>query len=144
MAISGVLKEQVGWYEATLPSKERRSRGHFSTPPRLVEHILDACGYTAGHDLTQIRVLDPACGSGNFLAGVASRLVSFGTRTNLSQEELAALISRNVWGFDPDPVSCFLAEMQLRAIHCLPTDLHIHQADGLALPWHSPGRAGHA
>jgi len=135
MAISGVLKEQVGWYEATLPLKERRSRGHFSTPPRLVEHILDACGYTADHDLTQIRVLDPACGSGNFLAGVAHRLVSFGTRTNLSQEELATLISRNVWGFDPDPVSCFLAEMQLRAIHCLPTDLHIHQADGLALPW---------
>ncbi|TMC19496.1 MAG: hypothetical protein E6J33_05605, partial [Chloroflexi bacterium] len=125
MAISGVLKEQVGWYEATLPLKERRSRGHFSTPPRLVEHILDACGYTAAHDLTQIRVLDPACGSGNFLAGVAHRLVSFGTRTNLSQEELATLISRNVWGFDPDPVSCFLAEMQLRAIHCLPTDLHI-------------------
>src|SRR6266581_5648486 len=135
MAISGVLKEQVGWYEATLPLKERRSRGHFSTPPRLVEHILDACGYTAAHDLTQIRVLDPACGSGNFLAGVAHRLVSFGTRTNLSQEELATLISHNVWGFDPDPVSCFLAEMQLRAIHCLPTDLHIHQADGLALPW---------
>src|SRR6266702_534732 len=135
MAISGALKEQVGWYEATLPSKERRSRGHFSTPPRLVEHIFDACGYTAAHDLTQIRVLDPACGSGNFLAGVAHRLVSFGTRTNLSQEELATLISRNVWGFDPDPVSCFLAEMQLRAIHCLPTDLHIHQADGLALPW---------
>src|SRR5947209_4557647 len=130
-----VLKEEVGWYEATLPSKERRSRGHFSTPPRLVEHILDACGYTAAHDLTQIRVLDPACGSGNFLAGVAHRLVSFGTRTNLSQEELATLISRNVWGFDPDPVSCFLAEMQLRAIHCLPTDLNIHQADGLALPW---------
>jgi len=135
MAISGALKEQVGWYEATLPSKERRSRGHFSTPPRLVEHILDACGYTATLDLTQIRVLDPACGSGNFLAGVARRLVSFGTRTNISQEELATLISRNVWGFDPDPVSCFLAEMQLRAIHCLPTDLHIHQADGLALPW---------
>ena len=42
-----VLKEQVGWYEGTLPLKERRSRGHFSTPPRLVEHILDACGYTA-------------------------------------------------------------------------------------------------
>src|SRR5205807_5174973 len=135
MAMSGALKEQVGWYEATLPLKERRSRGHFSTPPRLVEHILDACGYTAAHDLTQIRVLDPACGSGNFLAGVAHRLVSFGTRTNLSQEELATLISRIVWGFDPDPVSCFLAEMQLRAIHCLPTDLHIHQADGLALPW---------
>ena len=70
-----VLKEQVGWYEATLPLKERKSRGHFSTPPHLVDHILDACGYTSGHDLTRIRVLDPAFGSGNFLAGVSRRLV---------------------------------------------------------------------
>src|SRR5947208_1245036 len=135
MAIHGVLKEQVGWYEATLPLKERKNRGHFSTPPRLVEHILDACNYTADHDLTQIRVLDPACGSGNFLAGAARRLASFAIRNNLMQEELDALISRNVWGFDPDPVSCFLAEMHLRAIHRLPVNLHIHQADGLALPW---------
>ena len=111
-----VLEEQVGWYEATLSLKERRSRGHFSTPPRLVECILDACGYTASHDLTHIRVLDPACGSGNFLAEVARRLVSSAARANLSPEELTALISRNIWGFDSDPISCFLAEMQVRAI----------------------------
>src|SRR3989442_124898 len=135
MTIRGALKEQMGWYEATLPLKERKNRGHFSTPPRLVEHILDACGYTVDRDLTQIRVLDPACGSGNFLAGATRRLASFAMRNNLSQEELAALISSDIWGFDPDPVSCFLADMQLRAIHRLPAHLHIHQADGLALPW---------
>src|SRR2546423_10776839 len=89
MTIRGALKEQMGWYEATLPLKERKNRGHFSTPPRLVEHILDACGYTVDRDLTQIRVLDPACGSGNFLAGATRRLASFAMRNNLSQEELA-------------------------------------------------------
>ena len=69
----GVQKEQLGWYEATLPLQERRSRGHFSTPPLLVEHILDACGYTPDKNLTNIRVLDPACGSGNFIAPFAKR-----------------------------------------------------------------------
>jgi len=135
MAMRGVLKEQIGWYEATLPLKERRNRGHFSTPPRLVEHILDACGYTADKNLTHIRVLDPACGSGNFLAEVVRRLGSFGTRNHLPEKEIAGLIKRNVWGFDPDPVSCFLAQMQLGANRCAPRSLHIHQADGLALAW---------
>ena len=95
MAMRGDLKEQVGWYEATLPLKERRNRGHFSTPPRLVEHILDACGYTADKNLTHMRVLDSACGSGNFLAEVARRLASFGVRNNLPQKEIAGLIQRS-------------------------------------------------
>jgi SAM-dependent methyltransferase len=143
----------LSWYEASLPSSERKTRGHFSTPPLLVEQILDACGYTPGHDLSSMRVLDPACGSGNFLAGAARRLVASGQRMGLSHERIISLVQRNVWGFDPDPVACFLAEMQVRtalAEACPPVGgptkgtrspktyrqpLHIHQTDGLVLPW---------
>src|SRR5438552_16052294 len=152
MAVQSIFKEHVSWYEATLSVKERRSLGHFSTPPRLVEHILDACGYTTDKNLANIRVLDPACGSGNFLVGAARRLLAFGTRTDLTQTELTTLMQRNIWGFDADPISCFLAEMQLRttiagelvegAMHWGPewgvrTSWHIHQADGLALRWNN-------
>jgi len=150
--VYGILEKQITWYEASLSLQERRGRGHFSTPPWLVEHILDACGYTPDSDLRATRVLDPACGSGNFLAAAAHRLVSFVTRTGLPQEECAALIQRNLWGFDPDPVSCFLSEMQLSAavtpsvesvdalmpITVAATRWHIHQADGLALQWPEP------
>ncbi len=151
----GVQKEQVGWYEATLPLQERRSRGHFSTPPLLVERILDACGYTPDKDLTGIRLLDPACGSGNFIVAAARRLLSSTAHARLPAQEIISLVQRNVWGFDPDPVSCFLAQMQLSAAieneigtdqnittpatpTTLATSLHIHQADGLALPWREP------
>ncbi len=142
MAKSGVevlideqLKDQIAWYETGLPLMERKKRGHFSTPPLLVEQILDACGYIPGNDLTRVRVLDPACGSGNFLAGAAQRLLACGTRTGLTLEENTALVQRNLWGFDPDPVCCFLAEMQLHTIINSSVPLHIHQADSLALPW---------
>ncbi len=108
------LNEPLNWYEANLPSKERKRRGHFSTPPSLVEQILDACGYTSHADLAQVRVLDPACGGGNFLAGAARRLVAFATHRGLDQEAQIALVQRNLWGLDPDPVACFLTEMQLR------------------------------
>ena len=129
-------KEQLNWYESNLPLRERKKRGLFSTPPALVQAILDACGYSPEANLAQVRVLDPACGSGNFLVAAAQRLVMFSRHNGLSQQEQAALISRNLWGLDPDPIACFLAEMQLRnLLQNAETDLHIHQADALALPW---------
>ncbi len=136
MVTRDLQKEQLSWYESDLPLRERKKRGHFSTPPMLVEWILDACGYSSEANLTQVRMLDPACGSGNFLVGAAQRLAAFSRRTGLTQIEHAALISQNLWGLDPDPVACFLAEMQLHA--CLGDAnmrLHIHQADALVLPW---------
>jgi hypothetical protein len=143
MAKNRVLtEEQYTWYETSLPLTERKKRGHFSTPPLLVEKILDACGYVPDNDLTQVRVLDPACGSGNFLVGAAQRLLAFSIRTGLSLEECAFILQRNLWGIDPDPISCFLAEMHLRTVihsaasHTIPfTSLHIHQADSLVLHW---------
>ena len=140
----------LSWYEASLPSKERKRRGHFSTPPSLVARVLDACGYLPGADLARIRVLDPACGGGNFLAAAARRLLAYSRLRGLDQAVQIALVQRNLWGFDPDPVACFLAEMQLRAAvqevwrgqacYSQETPLHdhvlqVHQADGLTLPW---------
>ncbi len=148
------------WYEASLPTRERKTRGHFSTPAPLVEDILDACGYTPERDLSQIRVLDPACGSGNFLTGATKRLMAFGERAKHPEQVIATSIERNIWGFDPDPVACFLAEMHLYATytnnisrlrggpaspprrgHASPLrqeqalPFHIHQADALTLRW---------
>ena len=137
-----LVEEQFTWYETNLPLLERKKRGHFSTPPRLVEKILDACYYTPDNDLTQVRVLDPACGSGNFLIEAARRLQAFSVRAGLSSRECALLLQRNLWGIDPDPISCFLAEMHVQTIiHSSAsrptpfTPLHIHQADSLVLPW---------
>src|SRR5947209_5230628 len=125
--------QQIGWYETSLPLTERKKRGHFSTPPYLVEQILDACGYKSQADLAHIRVLDPACGSGNFLVGATQRLAASCKHKQLSQEEQALLVQRNIWGFDPDPVSCFLAKMQMYSM--MNIHPHIHQADSLTLPW---------
>jgi hypothetical protein len=131
-----------GWYEVGLPADERKRRGHFSTPHALVEQILDACGYNATSAILHLRLLDPACGSGNFLACAARRLCVAALDGGLSREQAGELVRRNLWGLDPDPVACLLAEMQVRAAAesvggSLPPapPLHIHQADSLALPW---------
>lgn len=136
-------KEALNWYEAGLSAQERKVRGHFSTPPLLVHKILDACGYTGDADLSRLRVLDPACGSGNFLVEAASRMLISGQQRGEEPKSILASLQRTLWGFDPDPVACFLAEMQVRhriaqelplKPHVMPR-LHIHQADGLALMW---------
>jgi SAM-dependent methyltransferase len=134
--------KKPGWYEAGLPMKERKRRGHFSTPPELVALILDACGYTPDRDLSTLRVLDPACGGGNFLAAATRRLLFSALQRHTSPSEAIEALRRNLWGLDPDPVACFLAEMQMRTVLAaeLPesdvSGLHIHQGDGLVLPWH--------
>lgn len=154
----------LDWYEANLPVKERKLRGHFSTPPQLVKQILDACGYIPQRELAPIRVLDPACGSGNFVAEATQRLVTYGKQAGLSGAAIAELVRHNIWGFDPDPVACFLAEMQMRnaffdqdmleremeegseklkrssnkGMHI--GNVQIHQADGLAFPWQQGGQ----
>src|SRR5581483_431895 len=117
-----IANDILNWYEASLPSQERKRRGHFSTPPLLVEQLLDACGYRPENDLSRLRVLDPACGSGNLLAGALHRLIASGKQAGHSEEEIAASVQRNLWGFDPDPIACFLAEMQLRVV--LSTEQH--------------------
>lgn len=141
-----IASDMLSWYESSLPLYERKRRGHFSTPPLLIGQILEACGYSADADLRHLRVIDPACGSGNFLAQVVQRLIAYGRQVGLTDQDLLECIQQNVWGFDPDPVSCFLAEMHVHALlstaHVLPTAgprevprLHIHQADGLTFPW---------
>ncbi|GHO43506.1 HsdM family class I SAM-dependent methyltransferase [Ktedonospora formicarum] len=135
----------ANWYESGLAPAERKTRGHFSTPPPLVERILDACSFSPERNLTQLRVLDPACGSGNFLTAVLHRMLLSSKGSDLSQRQILARVSQNLWGFDPDPISCFMAEMHARellAVHGLSSSprspaprLHIHQADALTFPW---------
>ena len=132
----------LNWYEVGLSSAERKQRGHFSTPHALVDQILDACGYTASADLRALRVLDPACGSGNFLAQAALRLYAALESQGTGLAEINKRIHANIWGLDPDPVACFLAEMQVRSALAANggkrsggPPLHIHQADSLALAW---------
>lgn len=144
MRLSNNSREHLSmnWYETGLPTGERKQRGHFSTPYKLVDQILDACGYTTCSNILGVRLLDPACGSGNFLARAAQRLSQAAQTRGLSEKQTARLVARNLWGLDPDPIACFLAEMQVRAVlaarwhgpKVLP--LHIHQVDSLALPTH--------
>lgn len=73
---------------------ERRARGAFYTPPELVEWVLSRA-LTSG----TARVLDPACGTGNFLVAAARRLGDV----------------RAVYGSDIDEQAVRIARLRLQA-----------------------------
>jgi predicted RNA methylase len=126
------------WYEAQLAPQERRQRGHYSTPPNLVARMLQWVGYAAGADLEHVTLLDPACGSGNFLAAAAQTLIAHGQARQWSQKRIQAALQANLWGLESDPVACTLAGLRLQALarRLAPRkqmQFHIHQADALSL-----------
>src|SRR5690348_7575122 len=78
------------WYEAQLAPQERRRRGHYSTPPDLVARMLQWVGYAAGADLEHMTLLDPSCGSGNFLAAAAHTLIAHGQMCHWTSQRVLA------------------------------------------------------
>lgn len=96
-------------YVALLPPERRRRDGVFYTPPAIVARLLDAAG-AAGVDWATCRALDPACGSGAFLAGMARRCLAGGARDPLAQ------LSDRLRAFELDPFAAWLARVGLDAI----------------------------
>lgn len=121
-------------YESYIDATARSKKGHFLTPPRLVEHVLDLAGYS-GASVAVSTVLDPAAGSGSFLVAAARRLLRAikasepvraksdpaARRVEVAQRYLSA-IQELLVGFEINPFSCYLAELNL-FVQALP---HIH------------------
>lgn len=94
---------------------ERASQdGIFYTPPYLVDFVLDRVLPWEGADW-DLKILDPACGSGIFLVKAFQRLVHRWKQAHPDQtvraDTLRRLLERNVFGVDKDPhavrVACF-------------------------------------
>ncbi len=134
---AGALLDGI-WYEDLLAQEERRRLGHYSTPPDLVARMLAWVGYQVEANLEHLMLLDPSCGSGNFLAAAAQTLIAHGQARGWPALRTLRALQANLWGLETDPVACALADLRLRALarRLMPQKrlkLHIHQVDALAL-----------
>jgi SAM-dependent methyltransferase len=121
-------------FEALMAAAERKSSGAFYTPQALVEELAEqalhsaldrseavessASRLSAGEIelLRNIRVLDPACGSGAFLVHMLERIASL--RLDAGESGSIAEIRRRVlttsiFGVDLNPVAVWLCELRL-------------------------------
>jgi hypothetical protein len=98
----------------TFVTERAAKDGIFYTPPYLVDFVLDRVLPWGGGDWN-LKILDPACGSGIFLVKAFQRLVHRWKKANPNQniraETLRSLLERNIFGVDKDPhavrVACF-------------------------------------
>lgn len=106
---------------------KRKQQGIYYTPKYVVDYIVDQ---TLGRLLEergsdaefveQLRVLDPACGSGSFLIAAYERLLAFYAEVRqlqgpeqLEQDERVAILLRHIYGVDLDPQAVEIARLNL-------------------------------
>ncbi len=92
-------------YETVIPPEERRQLGEYYTPAWLarvmVRELVD--------DPLRQRVLDPACGSGTFVAEAVSHFIRAAGETNWEPREVLNRLREAVTGIDVHPVAAHLA-----------------------------------
>jgi hypothetical protein len=109
-------------FEALMAAPDRKTTGAFYTPQDLVEDVaahavasLPDCGAQV-ESLRQIRVLDPACGSGAFLVHVLERIAALrkahGEAGSIADIRRRVLTS-SIFGVDLNPMAVWLCELRL-------------------------------
>ena len=92
-------------YESVIPPEERRQLGEYYTPTWLaramVRELVD--------DPLNQRVLDPACGSGTFLAEAVTHFIAAAERSGWEPREILNRLREAVTGIDVHPVAVHLA-----------------------------------
>ena len=92
-------------YEIVIPPDERRQLGEYYTPDWLARAIVQE---VVTEPLDQY-VLDPACGSGTFVAEAVNHFIEAANKTSLDPKEVLEWLRFSVAGIDVHPVAVHLA-----------------------------------
>ena len=92
-------------YESVIPPEERRQLGEYYTPAWLARTMVRELIT----DPLRQRVLDPACGSGTFLAEAVSHFIAAGVKARWEPSEILNRLRGAVTGIDVHPVAVHLA-----------------------------------
>ena len=112
-------------YETVIPPDERRSLGEYYTPQWLAKVMTREL---VTDPLNQ-RVLDPACGSGTFVAEAITNFIEAATSAGIQPSEVFGKLRMFVSGIDVHPVAVHLA----RAAYVIAARIAIRDAENTSL-----------
>ena len=92
-------------YETVIPPEERRQLGEYYTPAWLARAMI----LELVDDPLSKRVLDPACGSGTFVAEAVNHFMAAARETDWGPIEVLSRLREAVTGIDVHPVAVHLA-----------------------------------
>lgn len=101
-------------YRCYFGDETRKALGEFYTDQVVIERILNDVGYTK--DLSDKRLLDPACGSGSFLVTALHRYLD--QRSDEKNGEWGPILNDlcsdgRIVGFDINPFACAISQNRL-------------------------------
>ena len=103
--VSAPLDTAANLYQTVIPAAERRQLGEYYTPSWLarvmVRELVD--------DPLNQRVLDPACGSGTFVAEAVTHFIAAAEEAGWAPENVLSRLRDAVTGIDVHPVAVHLA-----------------------------------
>jgi predicted RNA methylase len=162
------MNAELGIFEIDVArSRRRKTTGSYYTPAALVDVLLDfaldpALDEAAGRPaslaaqaaILDLKVCDPACGSGHFLVAAARRIArrlaavrggGADPAPEAIREALGDVVARSIYGVDIDPRAVDLAKINLwrecRQAGRPPSllDQHLQCGNSLFFPWRSGG-----
>lgn len=106
-------------HEGFKKEQKKKNDGAFYTPPMLVEFVLnEVLPYPDENNKRyDLKILDPACGSGIFLVESYKRLIArwkfSNNKPEISEEVLEELLLNNIFGIEYDPEAIKVAAFSL-------------------------------
>jgi len=127
------LNADAGTFELkTAVGHERKTTGSYYTPTSLIESLLDSALDPVLHEVTkkpdpvtailELKVCDPACGSGHFLIAAAHRIANQLASVRTGDEEpsplavrraLRSVVGHCIYGVDANPMATELCKINL-------------------------------
>ncbi len=111
----------------------KKVKGQFFTPNRIVSYITDSIFNYTINPYNIIKILDPSCGSGQFITAVCIMMKKILLQHNFTKNQIITYISDSIYGFDIDPISVLICKYNMSII--LDTDIssfkHIKAANFL-------------
>lgn len=110
-----VLAKSTKKSEAKLEDRKRKNQGIYYTPKYVVEFIVketlgEILKKTKSKDVSKIKVLDPACGSGSFLTAAFDAISEHAEKTLFSKVDI---LKNNIFGVDLDGQAVEIAQLNL-------------------------------
>jgi len=117
-------------YKQEVPYEKRKELGEIYTPKKIVELILNDCGFGL-RSFKDSDLIDLSCGSGSFLL-IAIKRILYVYLEKFNKKHLSELlpneariiirdIEERIYGIDINPIACMLAQLN---IHILLIDLY--------------------